>query len=104
MAPYFNWRARNHSQLVAVVKKHKTLHKKWSHHFFRECRQYSELNGLPLLFDIEDMRSVLKELEPKGSRNNGKKFDRLMGQAIHEADLIGNVEKCEEIISRIADM
>lgn len=101
---YYQWAAENHRQLVDLTKKHKELYQKWTGSFFRECRQYEATNGLPILFDINDMEKVFRELEPKSGRNAGKKFKKFKKQAIYETDLVGNTARVKEIISKIMDM
>ena len=101
---YYQWAAENHKQLVDLTKKHRELYQKWTGSFFRECRQYEATNGLPILFDINDMEKVFRELEPKSGRNAGKKFKKFKKQAIYETDLVGNTARVKEIISKIMDM
>ena len=101
---YYQWAAENHRQLVDLTKKRKELYQKWTGSFFRECRQYEATNGLPILFDINDMEKVFRELEPKSGRNAGKKFKKFKKQAIYETDLVGNTARVKEIISKIMDM
>ena len=101
---YYQWAAENHRQLVDLTKKHRELYQKWTGSFFRECRQYEATNGLPILFDINDMEKVFRELEPKSGRNAGKKFKKFKKQAIYETDLVGNTARVKEIISKIMDM
>lgn len=101
---YYQWAAENHRQLVELTKKHREQYQKWTGNFFRECRQYEATNGLPILFDVNDMEKVFRELEPKSGRNAGKKFKKFKNQAIYESDLIGNTQRIREIISKIMDM
>lgn len=101
---YYQWAADNHRRLVELTKKHRELYQKWTGSFFRECRQYEATNGLPILFDINDMEKVFRELEPKSGRNAGKKFKKFKKQAIYESDLVGNTARVKEIISKIMDM
>lgn len=102
--PFKQWRSKNRKDLVKLVNKHRSQTEKWTGYFFRECRQYAEINGLPILFDIEDMELVIKELEPKGSKNAKKKFNRLKKKAVYETDLIGNTRRIKEIINAILEM
>ena len=101
---YYQWAAENHKHLVEMTKKPRELYQKWTGSFFRECRQYEATNGLPILFDINDMEKVFRELEPKSGRNAGKKFKKFKKQAIYETDLVGNTARVKEIISKIMDM
>ncbi len=101
---YYQWAAENHKQLVDLTKKHRELYQKWTGSFFRECRQYEATNGLPILFDINDMEKVFRKLEPKSGRNASKKFNKFKKQAIYETDLVGNTDRVKEIISKIMDM
>lgn len=104
VVPYQNWVCRNHKHLVNLTKKHRKLYQRWTSTFFRECRQYEELHGLPALFDIEDMKSVFRELEKKSARNSARKFAKFKDRAIFEADLFGNTARVKEIISKIEGM
>lgn len=104
VVPYQNWVCRNHEHLVNLTKKHRKLYQRWTSTFFRECRQYEELHGLPALFDIEDMKSVFRELEKKSARNSARKFAKFKDRAIFEADLFGNTARVKEIISKIEGM
>ena len=104
VVPYQNWVCRNHEHLVNLTKKHRKLYQRWTSTFFRECRQYEELHGLPALFDIEDMESVFRELEKKSGRNSARKFAKFKDRAIFEADLLGNTARVKEIISKIEGM
>lgn len=104
VVPYQNWVCRNHEHLVNLTKKHRKLYQRWTSTFFRECRQYEELHGLPALFDIEDMKSVFRELEKKSARNSARKFAKFKDRAIFEADLFGNTARIKEIISKIEGM
>lgn len=101
---YYQWAADNHRRLVELTKKHRELYQKWTGNFFRECRQYEATNGLPILFDINDMEKVFRELEPKSGRNASRKFKKFKKQAIYENDLVGNTARVKEIISKIMDM
>jgi hypothetical protein len=103
-APYYQWASKNHKQLVELTKKHREQYQKWTSTFFRECRQYEAIHGLPILFDLNDMRKVFKELEPKSGRNSTKKFNKFKNQAIYETDLIGNTARVKEIIFKIEAM
>ena len=101
---YYQWAADNHRRLVELTKKHRELYQKWTGSFFRECRQYEATNGLPILFDINDMEKVFRELEPKSGRNASRKFKKFKKKAIYENDLVGNTARVKEIISKIMDM
>lgn len=101
---YYQWAADNHRKLVDLTKKHREQEQKWTSGFFRECRQYEAVNGLPILFDIDDMLKVFRELESKKGRNAKRKFDKFKKQAIYESDLVGNTTRVKEIISKIMDM
>lgn len=103
-APYYQWASKNHKQLVELTKKHREQYQKWTSTFFRECRQYEALHGLPILFDLEDMESVFRELEPKSGRNSSRKYRKFLKQAIYEQDLLGNTTRTKEIIKKIEAM
>lgn len=101
---YYQWATENHRKLVDLTKRHREQAQKWTNGFFRECRQYEAVNGLPVLFDINDMLKVFHELESKKGRNAKRKFDKFKKQAIYESDLVGNTTRVKEIISKIMDM
>lgn len=103
-APYYQWASKNHKQLVELTKKHREQYQKWTSTFFRECRQYEAIHGLPILFDLEDMESVFRELEPKSGRNSSRKYRKFLKQAIYEQDLLGNTTRTKEIIKKIEAM
>ena len=103
-APYYQWASKNHKQLVELTKKHREQYQKWTSTFFRECRQYEAIHGLPILFDLEDMESVFRELEPKSGRNSSRKYGKFLKQAIYEQDLLGNTARTKEIIKKIEAM
>ena len=102
--PFAQWAANNHKELIEMVQRHRENEQKWPGYFLRECRQYNESHHLPILFDIDDMRSVFKALEPKGSRNDGKKFKKFKQKATYEADLTGNTRRIKEIMSKIMSL
>ncbi|MFA9424512.1 MAG: hypothetical protein ACERLG_13110, partial [Sedimentibacter sp.] len=65
VAPYYAWRSKNKKELVGMVKRHREVNpSRWSEYFIREARQYEQMNGLPILFDIYDLQGVFRELEP----------------------------------------
>lgn len=103
-APYHQWASKNHKQLVELTRKHREHYQKWTSTFFRECRQYEAVHGLPILFDLNDMQKVFEELEPKSGRNSTKKFNKFKNQAIYETDLLGNTDRVKEIIAKIESM
>ena len=78
---------------------HRKAHDKWTAYFLRDIREYSELNnGTPLLFDVEDVRNVLKELE------GNKKYRQFKKNLEFESDLIGNNDKMKEIFNKVLEM
>lgn len=105
---FYEWHKRNHEELLELVTKHRAMNEKWTSGFFRECRQYAEVNGLPVLFDLEDVKSVIKELEPKSNKDpNGNaknKYRRFLKQAVYEMDLLGNTRRMKEILKKVSDM
>lgn len=101
VTPFYNWKRMNHSQLVEVTQKHKKQYGKWVEPFLRDCRKYEQTHALPILFDLEDMKNVFQELEPKSGRNAMKKYLRFKDRAIYEDDLIGNTRRTEEIIDKV---
>lgn len=104
VAQYYNWAARNHEILTELVKKHRAEHNKWTGYFFREVRQLEAVQGLPALFDLNDLYKVFRQLEPKSGRNARKKFNKLKKQAVYEQDLIGHTDRVREIIMKVMDM
>ncbi len=101
---YRRWKNENHKQLIQLTKKHRELNQHWTSSFLRECRQYEVTHRLPILFDLNDMRSVIKELESGKNRNAMRKFNQFKKQSIYESDLSGNTERIEEIIKKIQEM
>lgn len=104
VAPYYEWAARNHEELVELVKKHRAENDKWTSFFFREVRQLEAVRGLPVMFDLEDLRKVFRQLEPKSGRNAGKKYRNFKKQAVYETDMIGHTKRIREIINKVMDM
>lgn len=104
VAPYYQWASKNHKQLVELTKKHRGQYQKWTSTFFRECRQYEAAHGMPILFDLEDMENVFRELEPRSGRNSSRKYGKFLKQAIYEQDLVGNTARVKEILSKIEAM
>lgn len=104
VAPYYEWAARNHEELVELVKKHRAANDKWTGYFFREVRQLEAVRGLPVLLDLEDLRKVFRQLEPKSGRNAGRKFRNLKKQAVYETDLTDHTKRIREIITKVMDM
>ena len=107
VSKYYEWAARNHEELVELVQKHRAEHNKWTGYFFREIRQREAVQGLPTLFDLEDMRKVMRQLEPRtatGRKNAWKKFTKFKKQAVYETDLEGHTKRIREIIMKVMDM
>lgn len=104
VAPYMEWAEQNHNQLVYMVQQHRAAEQKWTASFFRECRQFEATHGFPILFDLEDMRSVFKELENGSGRNAGRKFRKFLNSATYEKDLLGNTKRLQEILTKITAM
>ena len=101
---YRGWKAWNHRELLAKVDNHRKAHDKWTAYFLRDIREYSELNnGTPLLFDVEDVRNVLKELEGNPKKGN-KKYRQFKKNLEFESDLIGNNDKMKEIFNKVLEM
>ena len=102
--PYNQWAARNYEELVELVRKHRAANDRWTSFFFREVRQLEAVRGLPVLFDLEDLRKVFRQLESKSGRNAAKKFRNMKKQAIYETDLEGHTKRVHEILKKIMDM
>lgn len=101
---YNGWKDWNHQELLEKVDSHRKAHDKWTAYFLRDIREYSERNnGTPLLFDVEDVRSVLKELEDNTKKGN-KKYRQFKRNLEFEADLIGNNAKMKEIFDKVLSM
>ncbi len=101
---YNGWKRWNHKELLERVNYHRKNSDKWTANFIRDARKYvQEQNGTPLLFDVEDVRSVLKELESNPQKGN-RKFVRFKKNLEYEADLIGNNEKAKEILEKVMNM
>lgn len=103
--PYEVWRKKNHEELKQKVILCRTHKPQWVSEFISYCRQYDS-NHIPLLFDIEDMRTVIRELEPATATANEsrKKYKRLEKQFRFTEDLQGNTKRIEEILSKIMDL
>lgn len=93
---YNIWTNKNHNELNKKVKEIKLKNIRWSDKFIRMCREYAQVYSSPLLFSIEDMNSVLKEIDT--NRNGAKKYTKFYNRAVFEHDLIGNRKRIEEII------
>lgn len=104
VVPYYEWAARNHEELIELVRKHRAANDKWTGYFFREVRQLEAVRGLPVLFDLEDLRKVFRQLEPKSGRNAGKKFRNMKKQAVYETDMTDHTKRVREILTKIMDM
>ena len=101
---YSGWKKWNHRELLERVDYHRKQSDKWATNFIRDVRQYAqEQNGTPLLFDVEDMRSVLKELENNNKKGN-RKFVKFRKSLKYETDVVGNNEKAKEIFDKIMNM
>lgn len=101
---YRGWKKWNHQELLERIDFHKKNCNKWVTNFVRDSRRYAQMqNGTPLLFDIEDVRDVLKELESNPKKGNRKyiKFRKCLN---YETDLIGNNKKIQEILTKVMNM
>jgi hypothetical protein len=103
VAQYYSWRAKNQKELIELVAKHRELNpSRWVDSFIREVRQLEQLNGLPILFDVCDLKKVFNKLDK--SKNGSKKFKRFMDKAVYEQDLVGNTKRIQEIINKVLKM
>lgn len=103
--PYQEWKEKNKLELIKRIKKSKENNQKWMNPFLRECREYTQIYGMPILFDIADTEPIFKELESKTGRNATKKYKKFkMLAENYEKDLMGNTEKMNEIIGKIMKM
>ena len=101
---YRQWAASNLTQLCEMVQKHRKEEKHWVGYFLREARQYNEIHGLPVLFDVEDLRAVFRRLEPGKGKNAASKYKRFLKQTKYEDDLAGNTRRIKEIIHKIMNL
>ena len=98
--PWEKWHKANQKQLAELLCKYVANDKRYYlNDFIRECRQYYKVKGYPLLFDVEDIRYALKVA--KGSRGLAKRYSKVKSKLTHEDDLVGNIEKMQEIISKV---
>lgn len=103
-SPYLQWKAKNKKMLKELVIRHRQQEQKWVPGFLRDCRQQEAVSGLPILFDLEDMRKIFKELETGSGRNASRKYNRFIDQCTYEDDLLGNTARVKEIIDKIKGM
>ena len=101
---YYQWAAENQKQLCQIVSGFRQKEKHWAGYFLRFARQYNEVNGLPILFDIEDMRAVFRKLEPGRGKNVSNKYKRFISSAKYEDDLAGNTRRIREIINKVMSL
>lgn len=101
---YYQWSSENQRKLCEIVDEQRRSEKHWVGYFLRYARQYNEVHGLPILFDIEDMRTVFRKLEPGKGKNVTNKYKRFIKQAKYEDDLAGNTRRIKEIIHKIMNL
>lgn len=101
---YYEWAAQNQRDLTTIVDLQRKAEKHWVGYFLRYARQYNETHGLPILFDLEDMRKVFQTLEPKRGKNVTNKYKRFIKNAKYEEDLMGNTRRIREIINKILNL
>jgi hypothetical protein len=104
ISQYQKWKERNHKELLQLTKQCRKTYQKWVGYFLRQCRQYEAVHGLPVLIDLDDMKTVIRELEPRNNRNEDKKFSEFKNQAVYEKDLLGNTKRIEEIFQKVMEM
>lgn len=98
--PWERWHKANLQSVANLMCQYVSADKRYYlNDFIRECRQYEKLKGYPLLFDVEDIRYALKVA--KGSRGLSKRYFKIKARLTHEADLFGNIDKMNEIISKV---
>lgn len=100
--PWGKWQKDNKHALCHLASKYMQSGTDWKQAFFRECRQYESLHGLPILFDVCDMQPVFRLLDK--SKNANRKFQRFKKSAKFETDLIGNTKRMQEVINKIMNM
>lgn len=102
--PYFKWKAKNKKVLKVILEEHmQKKPRQWYFDFIRQIRQYESIHNTPLLFDLEDIKPIIKELD-KG-RNYSRKWKKINELANeYENDLKGNNKKVSEIIEKIKKM
>ena len=99
-----SWHDENIRQLADMIEKHRKTEVHWVGYFLRECRQYAEIHGLPILFSLEDVKEAMRLLEPCGGKNLANKYKRFLRQAFYEKDLSGNTRRMKEIFGKIMRM
>lgn len=104
IARFESWHQANIRQLAELIEKHRKAEVHWIGYFLRECRQYAETHGLPVLFALEDVKSAMRLLEPCGGKNLTNKWQRFLRQAVYEKDLSGNTRRMNEIFGKILRM
>lgn len=97
---------KNHEKLLEVVKQCRNEEeKRWFFSFVCWCYGYEVKNNVPVLLDIADLKEVIKQLEPKGSRNASAKYESIYKQAAGQADyLFGDRKRFEEIVLKVQKM
>ena len=101
---YYAWAADNQRDLCRIVAEQRQKEKHWAGYFLRFARQYNEIHGLPILFDIEDIKKVFRALEPGKGKNVTNKYKRFIKAAKYEEDLAGNTRRIKEIINKIMNL
>lgn len=95
--PYELWTAENHDELLHTVQQYQSKYSRWTMPFLRHCSYIRNINQVPLLFDITDMREIIKEIEPN-KKNVSLKYKRVYDKA---TELSGNREHMNEIIDKV---
>jgi len=98
---YYQWKSQNLKDLETVISRQKANNPRWVKNFLLETREFEAQNGMPLLFDISDVYTVLKRIEPKSGRNAAQKFKRFKAQCKYETDRIGNTKRIQEIFDKV---
>lgn len=73
--------------------------RQWYKDFIRIIREYEQKNSLPMIIDIEDIFSVLKEYSKSNYSRRKKMVLRKAKES--EKDLIGVTEKINEILNKL---
>lgn len=105
LKPYQNWKEKNHAELVDMVRFYReSSGQRWCLSFFLACYEYEVKNNHPVLLDIEDLKEVIKKLEPARSRNANAKYENIRKQVEIADFLFGDRKRLEEIFMKVEKM
>ena len=105
LKPYQNWKEKNHAELVNMVRCYREgAGQRWCLSFLLACYEYEVKNNHPVLLDVEDLKEVIKELEPEGSRNANAKYESIRKQIGSTVFLFGDRKRLEEVFLKVQKM